>query len=852
MSLLSCFSRWRKSLQSARRPRAARARVSVEELEGRITPSVMFTPKHATSAGGPVVNHPAGLVANGNFQNFAVTNGQLTVTGDQAGSSYDDTILIDVNAGGGVSVNLDGQVMNFNFGQITSVVVNTGVGSNSVFVNNEASGVPLTINEGGNDFVQIGANGSVQGVRGSVSLSNPSYYTNLVIDDTADTVGRTVSVNSTSVVGLAPAGIFFHYNDLSYLTIYGGSGGNRFNVLSTPSTYTGSYAGYTWISSGAGSDTVNITGTAATLSVFNDGGLDNVHIGNGTLAGISGAVNVSGAGATYLYVDDGSDTSPHSPTLTGTSLTGLSPGTIQWAASKTGTGGVTYLKIAASGVSIVTVADTPDVLYSTDLSVNGGSQVNIRGTTGTLNVSAGAGLDSVYIGDDGELTDILGAVNVSGAGSIQVYIEDGSDPNAHSATLTRNSLTGLSQGAIQWTASAATSGGVTSLQIIGSAAANTYTVTDTPNVHYNVLLLTGAGDDTVYITGTTGVLYVQNGGGADTVVIGRLAPATSGGKVAAVKGFVDVLGGGTVNLTVDDGGDTNGRSATLTGSSLTGLAPAVIYYDANVASLTINGGTGNDTLTLASLPAGTVTFNGGNGGDRLVGPNTSTYWDITGIAAGNVAGNLNFLSVENLVGGTAVDTFWFEPGARVSGINGGGAPAGQGDWLDYANYSAAVTVNLATGKATGVSGAISNIQNVFGGNFGNTLTGNAQGNILIGGVGADTITGGTGRSLLIGGQGSDTVKGGSGDDIVIGGDTAYRSAYREAALMSILAEWQSADSYATRISKLRSSYNPPLALGTTVFDDGAADKLTGGAGMDWLFAGSLDTITDYQGGEVVN
>ena len=117
--------------------------------------------------------------------------------------------------------------------------------------------------------------------------------------------------------------------------------------------------------------------------------------------------------------------------------------------------------------------------------------------------------------------------------------------------------------------------------------------------------------------------------------------------------------------------------------------------------------------------------------------------------------------------------------------------------------------------------------------------------------GADTILGGTGRSLLIGGKGNNTVTGGSGDDVVIGGYTAYDSAWHEAALMDLLARWQSADSYATRVSTLGTTWHP-LDFGTTVFDDGGTDKLTGGAGMDRFFTGSQDTITDYQGGEVVN
>jgi hypothetical protein len=71
------------------------------------------------------------------------------------------------------------------------------------------------------------------------------------------------------------------------------------------------------------------------------------------------------------------------------------------------------------------------------------------------------------------------------------------------------------------------------------------------------------------------------------------------------------------------------------------------------------------------------------------------------------------------------------------------------------------------------------------------LTGNAPGNILIGGAGVDTITGG-GRSIPIGGRGNDTVRGGSADDIVIGGFTDFdtSSDAHDQALTAILTEWR--------------------------------------------------------------
>ena len=81
------------------------------------------------------------------------------------------------------------------------------------------------------------------------------------------------------------------------------------------------------------------------------------------------------------------------------------------------------------------------------------------------------------------------------------------------------------------------------------------------------------------------------------------------------------------------------------------------------------------------------------------------------------AGAFSFAGFENLLGGTASDTFKFSPAGAISGsINGGGG----GDWLDYSLFTTPVSVNLATGAATRVAGAasgkVAGIQNVVGGN----------------------------------------------------------------------------------------------------------------------------------------
>jgi hypothetical protein len=101
--------------------------------------------------------------------------------------------------------------------------------------------------------------------------------------------------------------------------------------------------------------------------------------------------------------------------------------------------------------------------------------------------------------------------------------------------------------------------------------------------------------------------------------------------------------------------------------------------------------------------------------------------------------------------------------------------------------------------------------------------------VAVGGTGGVTVHGGTGRNILIAGPGGGRLIGNSNDDILIGGYTAFD--HNLAALKAILAEWNSADSFATRTTALAGYLNT-----TTVHDDGVADHLGGGGGQDWFFA----------------
>jgi Ca2+-binding RTX toxin-like protein len=130
------------------------------------------------------------------------------------------------------------------------------------------------------------------------------------------------------------------------------------------------------------------------------------------------------------------------------------------------------------------------------------------------------------------------------------------------------------------------------------------------------------------------------------------------------------------------------------------------------------------------------------------------------------------------------------------------------------------------------------------------LIGGGGNDILLGGPDNDVLVGRRGRDILIGGDGRDVLIGGGHDDLLIGGSTAYDT--DTTALMQILTEWTSTDSYNTRVAKLRAGSGVPKLDAMTVSDDGVRDILVGGRGLDWFFAGAHDLTPGEVATEQVN
>ncbi|WP_234915631.1 retention module-containing protein [Aeromonas caviae] len=153
------------------------------------------------------------------------------------------------------------------------------------------------------------------------------------------------------------------------------------------------------------------------------------------------------------------------------------------------------------------------------------------------------------------------------------------------------------------------------------------------------------------------------------------------------------------------------------GSTLTGSYLDEILIGGS-GNDTLNGNAGNDIL-LGGL--GNDTLNGGEGNDLLIG------------------------------------------GADNDTLNGGNG----NDTASYFDSAAGVTVTVnGANQNTGGAGtdSLSNMENLVGSMFNDSLTGDGNANVLSGLAGNDILSGGGGDDLLIGGTGSDTLTGGAGKD----------------------------------------------------------------------------------------
>jgi hypothetical protein len=475
-------------------------------------------------------------------------------------------------------------------------------------------------------------------------------------------------------------------------------------------------------------------------------------------------------------------------------------------------------------------------------------------TGGTIVFDANPAITYTEVGTLDDTATIMGQATYMGtAAAEKIHIVDGGTVNGFQATQV-DSITSATFATIDFANKPIAT-------ITGLGGADTFTVNN-PNPAVNLATLNVVTGSTV---GNT-VKVLATPATVTTNVVGSATSTVQVGNAGSAQGILGLLNvedpGSKTALTVDDSADTMARTATL---SI--FAPNPKDSELNIDPyLTIHGLAQGD-INLEVADSAGLALKGGTGNNTLNGPNLDDSWNITGLNQGNLAdgGGVSFTGFRNLGGGTMQDVFRFQAAGQLTGIING---QGGGDFLNYAAKPGPVTVNLAAGTAS-FTGGVKNIQNVIGSaNGGDSLQGNALGNILVSHGSGNHLAAGSGRSLLIAGFGKNTLHGSVADDIEIAGKTSFDS--NVVALTRLLAEWQSANSYAVRIAHLKNggglNGTSRLIVNSTVFlpnvppgpgwsSGGGLGQSTlyGGGGLNWFFTLFPSTIVDLKVGvEQVN
>jgi Ca2+-binding RTX toxin-like protein len=307
--------------------------------------------------------------------------------------------------------------------------------------------------------------------------------------------------------------------------------------------------------------------------------------------------------------------------------------------------------------------------------------------------------------------------------------------------------------------------------------------------------IVGSGFSDTFVAGGTQFNLSYNGGnGSDTV---SFIASSSGVNVRLQSGTS--TGGAAQGATYSEIENLEGsnQNDTLQGDSASNFLNGGDGDDSLLGTLggndTLDGGEGNNTANYSALGAGNAlsldmaTLSGGYFDVRIAGTsqvdklaNFATILgsqgadNMTGDANGNtLSGNAGNDTLsggagdDTLVGGLGDDLL--EGGAGADLLSGGSG----NDTATYASSAAGLTVSLsaiATNNGIAFGDTYTDIENLTGSGFNDTLSGDAGNNRIDGGNGNDSLAGGDGSDTLLGGVGDDTLIGGLGSDSLSGGE----------------------------------------------------------------------------------
>lgn len=379
-------------------------------------------------------------------------------------------------------------------------------------------------------------------------------------------------------------------------------------------------------------------------------------------------------------------------------------------------------------------------LNGDDVIIGSSANDQIQFSAGKDNIDGGAGVDTMSFSNSGNSVNVnlgSGKYTVSSIISTIKNVEN-IDGSRYADTLIGDAANNVIHGG---DGNDTISGGAGNDSLYGGDGANT--------------LNGGDGNDLLVVTAHYYSTTVNGGTGTDTI---QFVSASHGLDINLDAGQAIQLGstGSDIYATISDVENVVGSALNdkITGDSQNNV---------------INGGAGNDII------------DGGLGSDTA---DFSTSYKAVNVnlAAGTASGygTDKLISIENVIGSTYSDIVKGSSGANIIKTGNGDdyifADAGNDvidggagtDTLNFSGVSSGVSVNLSLTTAQNTGGAntdtITNIENIVGTAFADTLLGNAAANVIDSGAGNDKLSGGDGNDILIGGGGADTLTGGAGVD----------------------------------------------------------------------------------------
>ena len=581
----------------------------------------------------------------------------------------------------------------------------------------------------------------------------------------------------------------------------------------------------------------------------------------GDVAGysVSDAGDVNGDGIGDLIVgatggDDGGDGAGEAYVIYGKS--GSARGTVDLSALSAADGFIIRGDTAGdvTGISVSAAGDIngdgiDDVIvgahYGDDGGSNAGEAYVIYGqsgsTRGTLDLTGLATADGFVIRGDsasdraGNSVSNAGDVNGDGIDDLIVgapYGDDGGSNAGEAYVIYGQS--GNTRGLIDLTGVLASEGfkiqGDTAGELTGFSVASAGDINGDglDDILVGAITADGGATDSgrVYVIfgksgSTRGTLDLTNLAANEGIIINGVGTVDFVGR--SVSGGGDINGDGIDDLIVgapyaDSGGSYSGSAYVIYGSRTFGTPPAV---NGSAAGETVTGTADADTL------------NGFGGNDVLIGGGGE---DILN------GGDGNDIAVVDSAGDVVVEAV--------------------GDGIDSVETSLAaytLTTNVenleytGAGAFNGSGNALGNI--VVGGAAGDTLSGLGGDDTLGGEAGDDILDGGNGADRLNGGTGTDTMNGGVGDDVLIvdsagdianGGDGSDTVQIATAGLTySIAADIETVSN--TSGGTLTITLN---ALGNSFGGSNARDTVSAGDGVDILYGrGGNDSLAGEGGND---